>query len=164
MLFVVEPLSRVRLFVIPWNAACQGSLSLTIFWVCPSEFGHGSNLNAIDRWMDKEYVVCVCVLTCIYMHTHMCAHTHTHTRILLSHKKEWNMATCSNMDGPRHYHTKWSKPDRERQIIYDIIYMWNLRKNKWTYLQNRKRRTDIENKLCLPKGKGERRHKLGAWD
>ena len=42
------------------------------------------------------------------------------------------------MDGPRDYHTKWSKADRERQISYDITYMWNLKKwNKWTYLQNR---------------------------
>ena len=24
------------------------------------------------------------------------------------------------MDGPRDYHTKWSKSDRERQIICDI--------------------------------------------
>ena len=39
-------------------------------------------------------------------------------------KKEWNNAICSNMD----YHTKWSKSDRERQI-YDITYMWNLKKN-----------------------------------
>ena len=37
--------------------------------------------------------------------------------ILLSHKKEWNDAICSNMDGPRDYHTKWSKSERERQII-----------------------------------------------
>ena len=34
--------------------------------------------------------------------------------ILLSHKKEWNNAICSDMDGPRDYYTKWSKPDRER--------------------------------------------------
>ena len=29
------------------------------------------------------------------------------------------------MDGPRDYHTKWNKSDRERQI-YDITHMWNL--------------------------------------
>ena len=46
-----------------------------------------------------------------------------HNGILLSHEKEWNNATCSNMDGPRDHHTKWSKPDRERQISYDITYM-----------------------------------------
>ena len=46
--------------------------------------------------------------------------------ILLSHKKEQNNAICSNMDGPRDYQTKWSKSDRERQILYDITYMWNL--------------------------------------
>ena len=56
------------------------------------------------------------------------------------------------MDGPRDYHTKWSKPDRERQI-YDIAYMWNLKTwYEWTYLHNRKRFTDIENKLMATKG------------
>ena len=31
------------------------------------------------------------------------------------------------MDGPRDYHTKCSKSERERQIPYDITYMWNLK-------------------------------------
>ena len=48
-------------------------------------------------------------------------------RILLSHKKEWNNVICSNMDGPRDYHTKWSKSERERQMSYDITYMWSLK-------------------------------------
>ena len=61
---------------------------------------------------------------------------------------------CSNMDGPRDYHTKWSQSDRERQISYDISYMWNIKKyHKWTYLQNRNRVTDVENKLMVTKGK-----------
>ena len=33
------------------------------------------------------------------------------------------------MDGPRGYYAKWNKSDRERQILHDFIYMWNL-KNK----------------------------------
>ena len=48
-------------------------------------------------------------------------------KILLSHKKEWNNAICSNLDGPTDYDTKWSKSERERQIPYDITYMWNLK-------------------------------------
>ena len=63
-----------------------------------------------DRGMNKEDVV------------------HIYNGILLSHKKELNNAICSNMDGPRDYHTKWSKSDRERQTSYDIAYMWNLKK------------------------------------
>ena len=53
------------------------------------------------------------------------------------------------MNGPGDYHTKWSKSDRERQISYDITYMWNLKKKlyKWTYRQNRNRFTELENKL-----------------
>ena len=50
-------------------------------------------------------------------------------------------------------HTEWSKSDREWQISYDIAYMWNLKKwYKWTYLQNRSRVTDVENKLMVTKG------------
>ena len=44
-----------------------------------------------------------------------------YSEILLSHKKEQNNAICSNMDGPRDYHTKRSKPERERQIPYDLF-------------------------------------------
>ena len=69
-------------------------------------------------------------------------------------KKEQNNAICSNMVGPRDCHTEWSKSDTERQILYDITYMWNLKKiwYKWTYLQNRNRLTDFENKLMATKG------------
>ena len=59
------------------------------------------------------------------------------------------------MDGPRDYHIKWSKSDRERQISYDITCLWNLKKKKrykWTYIQNRNRPTDIEDKLTVTKG------------
>ena len=31
------------------------------------------------------------------------------------------------MDGPRDYHTKWSKSERERHVPYDITYLWNLK-------------------------------------
>ena len=44
--------------------------------------------------------------------------------ILLTHKKEWNNVVCSNMDGPRDYHTEWSKTEKY------ITFMWNLKNNK----------------------------------
>ena len=55
---------------------------------------------------------------------------HIHSGILLSHKKEWNNVSCSNMDGSRNYHTslhKWSKSESGRQMSYDITYIWNLK-------------------------------------
>ena len=55
---------------------------------------------SIDRGMDKEDVV--------YMYS----------GILLRHKKEWNNAICSSVDGPRHYHTEWSHT--ETKIIYHL--------------------------------------------
>ena len=72
---------------------------------------------------------------------------HIYNGILLSHNKEQNNAICSNVDGPRDCHTEWSKSETERQISYDIAYMWALRKGyKWTYLQNRSRIKEVENK------------------
>ena len=56
-------------------------------------------------------------------------HTHTHTGLLLSHKKEWNNAICSNMDGPRDCHTEWGTSGREGELSDDIPYMWNLKWN-----------------------------------
>ena len=46
-----------------------------------------------------------------------------HNEILLSYKKEWNNAISSNTDGPRDYHTKWSKSERERQISWYHLYV-----------------------------------------
>ena len=52
---------------------------------------------------------------------------HIYNGILLIYKKEQNNAICRYVDGPRDYHTKWSKSERERQIPYDISYTWNLK-------------------------------------
>ena len=44
--------------------------------------------------------------------------------------KEQINAICGNMDASRDYHPKWSKPERERQIPYDLTYMCNLKYDK----------------------------------
>ena len=54
---------------------------------------------------------------------------HTHA-LLLSHKKEWNLAIGNNMEytmlreyyetTTREYYAKWNKVDRERQVTYDF--------------------------------------------
>ena len=89
---------------------------------------------SINGWKDKEDVV-------------------QYTMEYYSAIKKWNNAICSNMDGPRDCHTEWSKSDREGQILYDIAYMWNLKKwYRWTYLQNRNRVTDVKNKCIITRG------------
>ena len=45
---------------------------------------------------------------------------------LLSLKK-WNNIICHNINGPREYHTKWSKSERAWQILYDMTYMYNVK-------------------------------------
>ena len=65
------------------------------------------------------------------------------------------------MSGPRDYHIKCSQSESEKQISYGITYMWNLKKGyKLTYLQNRNRLIDIENKLMVAQGDSRER---GGW-
>ena len=66
--------------------------------------------------------------------------------MLLSHHKEWivpSAAIQTDLD----YHTK---SDRERQIWYHL-YAESKKKYKWTYLQDRNRLTDWENKSLVTK-------------
>ena len=74
--------------------------------------------QCIDQWMDKEIVVL------IYLHLaiNQC------NGIQLSYKKEQNLSICNNMDGTWRYYAKWTKSDRERKILYDLSYMWNITK------------------------------------
>ena len=51
---------------------------------------------SINRWMDKEDVV------------------HIYNGILFSHKKEWNAAICSNIDGPGGHCAQWNKSDKDK--------------------------------------------------
>ena len=65
------------------------------------------------------------------------------------------------MYGPRDYHTKRSKSERESQIPYDITYMWNLKYDTneriyETQTDSQTERTD----LWLPRG----REGPGGWD
>lgn len=60
------------------------------------------------------------------------------------------------MDEPRDYHTKQSKSSQERKMSYDTTYMWKQKICKWTYLHNRKKFTDVENKLFLTKWEKEK--------
>ena len=80
---------------------------------------------------------------------------HIYTMEYYSAIKEWNDTTCSNMDGPTEYYTKWSKSERERKISCNITYMWNLKydTNEPVY-KTENRILDIESRL-IAKGKGE---------
>ena len=93
-----------------------------------------------------------------HTHTHAHTHTHTHTWILLSHRKDWNDVICSNIDGPRDYHTKRSKSEKDNYHMISNIMIplicgtWNVTNE--TYLRNRGRLTGTENRLWVSRGRG----------
>ena len=65
------------------------------------------------------------------------------------------------MDGPRDYHTKQYKSDKDKYHILSLIQ--NLKKMIQNNLIIQHRLTDTEN-FYLPKGKGGKRDKLGIGD
>ena len=79
--------------------------------------------------------VCIHVYVCTHVHICMCVYVYIYVYIYIHTDTQWNtlqllkreiITTCSNMNGPRDYHTK---SQRERQIPYGINYMWNLKYN-----------------------------------
>ena len=43
---------------------------------------------------------------------------------------------------------EWNKSERERQLLYINIYMWNLERWYWqSFMQGSKEETDVENRL-----------------
>ena len=61
------------------------------------------------------------------------------------------------MDRARGYYAKWNKSDRERQILYNLTCMWNLKtKTKLTVKENRL----LELKVVGKNGWGHQRYKL----
>ena len=79
---------------------------------------------SIDRGVGKEDVIYIS-----YTHTHIHTHTHTHTHIM-----EYYSAIKKNEIMP--FAATWMdlkiiilSEVRQRQISYDINYMWNLKKD-----------------------------------
>ena len=71
-----------------------------------------------------------------------------HNGILLSYKKECIWVGSNEVDEPRAYYTKWSKSEKEKQILYINPYIWNLERwYWWTYLQGSNGDADRENGL-----------------
>ena len=103
-----------------------------------------SKCPSTDEWIKKIW----CIYTMEY-----------HSVI----KKEWNFAICSNMDGLGGHYDKWNKSDRERQILYDITYMWNLENttNQWIK-QKRSWLTHKEQTSGYQWGEGRGRSNIGS--
>ena len=75
--------------------------------------------------------------------------------------KELNNSICRNMDEPTD-HTQCSKSERERQICYDLMYMWSLKyeRNELIYEpDSQTRRTD----LWFPRWRVLEMGGLGIW-
>ena len=93
-----------------------------------------STYVSMDGWMNKESVVFIYTM-----------------KYCSDIKNEGNLAICNNVDGLRGHYTKWNKSERERQILYDLTYIQNLKTNSKT---NKNELTDIENRLVVARGKG----------
>ena len=110
------------------------------FWLpCPWDFpgtNTGEGWHFLLQGIFPTQGLSPCLL-CLYWQLDSLPLSH-----LLTHKKEWNNAICSNKDGTRDEHIKWSKSERQRQILFHITYMWNLQ------YDTKKLIYEIQHSLC----------------
>ena len=124
-----------------WKGICTSLFIAALFTIARSWKQPKCSLT--DEWIKMWYV---------------CMYVYTHSGIVLSHKKGWNLAICDNIDGPIWYYAKWSKSDRERQILYDFTYMWTLKDNINEQIkQKMSYRFREETGICQRGGCGERK-------
>ena len=92
---------------------------------------------SINRWMDKENIAYVC----------FCVYSHIHGGILFSHEKEWNLATCSYLDGFGGHYVRVNRSERDKYCM--ISHSW-----KYNKIVNitKSRFTDKEKKLVVTSG------------
>ena len=67
----------------------------------------------------------------------------------------YSWRSCHLINGGDYLKREWSKSEREKQISYINICIWNLEKKWywWMYLQGRSRDADIENRLWTQREK-----------
>ena len=61
-------------------------------------------------------------------HRPILIHTHIYIMKHYCHKKKGSPAICKNVNEPWGHYAKRNKSDKERQVLYDLSYMWNLKK------------------------------------
>ena len=98
----------------------------------------------IKWWMDKErkwYISCTYILIRqLYFSKNIHARTEHNAAYSIIHQKQ---EILQFLIGRCHY-AKWNMSDRERQILYDLTYMWILPQNE--LIRNREQRWGLGNR------------------
>ena len=79
--------------------------------------------------------------------------------ILLTHKKEWNNAICSNMDGPRDCHMEWRKSEEDKEMI--LLYVESKKVVQMNLLTKQKQSQTLKKQTYGYQR--DEREKLGDW-
>ena len=78
-------------------------------------------------------------------------HIHIHTGILFSHKKEWNLAICDNMDRLQRPYARWNNSERNTNTLWYHLYVWHLKYDTNELIYETDRLTDVGNRLVVVK-------------
>ena len=53
------------------------------------------------------------------------------------------VAICNNMDELRGCYAKWNKSDSKRPMLYDVIYIWNIKTTKKKLVNRTKKESGL---------------------
>ena len=104
----------------------------TAIWPSTPTLGHISGQNI--PWKRHRHFFTAALFTIAKTCKHINVHQQMNGFRRYGIYKQWHTAQqwkrknaiCSNIDGTRDSHTKWSKSERERQILYNITDIWYL--------------------------------------
>ena len=151
----------------PWTVACQTPLSLGILqarllgWVAmPSSRGPSQPRS----WIQVSCIAGRFFTSWATGEAHIHTYIHPYIRWNTTQPlKRMKNDTRSKVDGPRDYRTKQSKSERDRQVPYDITYLWNGKYETNWHISETKRLTIIENRLVVCQG-GEGGREGKDWE
>ena len=82
--------------------------------------------------------------------------------VLLSHKKEWNLAIYNNIDGHRGYYAKWISQTQKDKYRMISLSMESKKQNKWTNIKQKQTYGYTEKTGACQRGVG-RRNEYSRW-
>ena len=85
---------------------------------------HFLKSDYLFSWCWAMWVLCICWILTLYQMYHLISSPPN--EIWFLHEKAGSSAICDNIDETGGHYSKWNKPEREKQMLYNLSYILKL--------------------------------------